>query len=288
MKIKNILVALDLSELDVTLIKYCSMLAKKHETENVYFIHNVKKYEISNLFSEQLENISIEDIIEEELDNSISKHFDADCNYELLVSDDAYTESLISYVANKYHADLIVLGNKNTYKGSGSVSGKLLRMAKCNILSIPKEANLNPENFMVATDFSSASLKAFNIASSINKKKESVLKILNVFKIPQLFFPYIKVDKAREKVEKHVGLQFEKLLNKVKTSNVETLKASAGDDSIPEKIRAVAEKEKTDILFVADKGHNNFTSLLVGSVTEELFTHDLHVPLWVVKRYIAS
>ena len=288
MKIKNILVALDLSELDITLIKYCSMLAKNYGTENVYFIHNVKKYEISSLFSEQLENINIEEIIEEELENSISKHFDTDCNYELLVSDDAYTESLISYVANKYHTNLIIVGNKNTYKGSGSVSGKLLRMAKCNVLLIPKEANLNPENLMVATDFSSASLKAFHTASDMSSKQKSTLKALNVFKIPQLFFPYIKIDKAREKVEKHVDSQFEKLLQKTKAKHIETLKASAGEDSIPEKIRTIAEKDKTDILFVADKGHNNFTSLLVGSVTEELFTQDLHVPLWVVKRYIAS
>lgn len=284
MKIKNILVALDLSELDITLIKYCSMLAKNYGTENVYFIHNVKKYEISSLFSEQLENINIE----EELENSISQHFDTDCNYELLVSDDAYTESLISYVANKYHTNLIIVGNKNTYKGSGSVSGKLLRMAKCNVLLIPKEANLNPENLMVATDFSSASLKAFHTASDMSSKQKSTLKALNVFKIPQLFFPYIKIDKAREKVEKHVDLQFEKLLQKTKAKHIETLKASAGEDSIPEKIRTITEKDKTDILFVADKGHNNFTSLLVGSFTEELFTQDLHVPLWVVKRYIAS
>ncbi|TDQ21962.1 universal stress protein [Tenacibaculum caenipelagi] len=286
MKIKNILVALDLSELDTLLIQYTSNLAKKYNTDNVYFIHNVKKYEISNLFAEQLEDINIEDIIEEELENSINKHFNADCNYELLVSDDSYTEGLIGYVANKYMVDLIVLGNKNTYKGSGSVSGKLLRMAKCDVLSIPKEAKIIPENFMVATDFSTASQKAFHIASAMSSYNNTLLKALHVFKIPQLFFPYIKVEKALEKVEKHTDKLFNKLLQKINASNIEVIRVSAGEDSIPEKIRTVAEKEKTDILFVADKGHNNFTSLLVGSVTEELFTHDLHVPLWVVKRHV--
>lgn len=284
MKIKTILVALDLSELDTVLIKYSSMLAEKYETENLYFIHNVKKYELSSLFSEQLEDIHIEDLIEKELEQKISKNFTADCEYELLVSDDTYTESLISYVANKYNSDLIILGNKNTYKGSGSVSGKLLRMVKSNILSIPNEANLNPKNFMVATDFSSASIKAFNTALAISKKEETPLKALNVFKIPQQFFPYINIDKAREKIMKHVELQFGKLLNKVQNTNVEPIKVSAGEDRISEKIRAVAEKEKTDILFISDKGHNSFTSLLVGSVTEDIFTHDLHIPLWVVKR----
>lgn len=93
MKIKNILVPLDLSELDTLLIQYANNLAKKHDTENVYFIHNVKKYELENLFAEQLENINIEEIVEEELEELISKHFTTDCNYELLVSDDPYSKS---------------------------------------------------------------------------------------------------------------------------------------------------------------------------------------------------
>lgn len=284
MKIKNILVPLDLSELDTLLIQYATNLAKKYETENVYFIHNVKKYELSELFAEQLENINIEEIIEEQLEENINKHFTAECEHELLVSDDTYTEELISYVANKYNVDLIILGNKNTYKGSGSVSGKLLRMAKCSVLSLPKETNLNPKNFMVATDFSTVSHKAFKTALAISKQEQSVLKALHVFKIPQLFFPYVKIEKAKEKVEKYITKQYSKLLTKINCPDLETLKVSAGNDSVPEKIRSFAEKEKTDILFVADKGQNNFTSFLVGSVTEELFTHDIRVPLWVVKR----
>jgi hypothetical protein len=47
---------------------------------------------------------------------------------------------LINYIVNKYEVQLALIGNKNKIKGTGAVSGKLLRLLKCNILSIPKSA----------------------------------------------------------------------------------------------------------------------------------------------------
>jgi hypothetical protein len=41
---------------------------------------------------------------------------------------------------------------------------------------------------------------------------------------------------------------------------------------------------RVDLIIVADKGRNTFSSLLVGSVTEELFNQDLKMPLWIVKH----
>jgi hypothetical protein len=46
------------------------------------------------------------------------------------------SEALINYIVNE--VQLALIGNKNKIKGTGAVSGKLLRLLKCNILSIPK------------------------------------------------------------------------------------------------------------------------------------------------------
>jgi hypothetical protein len=60
---KNILVALDLTDIDNTLIEYASFIAESLKVEKVYFVHNIKKYEISELFEEQLKNLNLDEII---------------------------------------------------------------------------------------------------------------------------------------------------------------------------------------------------------------------------------
>jgi hypothetical protein len=54
---------------------------------------------------------------------------------------DPYSEALINYIVNKYEVQLALIGNKNKIKGTGAVSGKLLRLLKC-ILSSQKQNQL--------------------------------------------------------------------------------------------------------------------------------------------------
>ncbi len=280
--IKNILVALDLSVLDEQLITYASYVATLTNAENVYFVHNIKKFETSELFQKEFEAMNLEQLIETKIEKNIQKHYTAKAPHEILISDDVYTESLINYIANKYLVNLVVVGNKNTYKGTGAVSGKLLRMLKCDVLSVPSKFVLPPKKLLCTTDFSGKSFKGIKRGMEIKEKTGGNLACLNVHKIPAQYFPMLDLDKLRDKIERHTQKAFVKLFTKLKTNAVSPVSKLAGNDSIPEKIRKLAESEY-DIVFISDKGHNNFTSLFVGSVTEELFTHYLEVPLWVVK-----
>jgi hypothetical protein len=70
----------------------------------------------------------------------VAEKFKSSVEWEVLISEDPYSEALINYIVNKYEVQLALIGNKNKIKGTGAVSGKLLRLLKCNILSIPKSA----------------------------------------------------------------------------------------------------------------------------------------------------
>ena len=133
-EIKNIMVALDLSDIDSTLIEYASFIAETLKVKKVYFVHNIKKYEISELFEEQLKDINLDEIIGDELNEKVEEKFTSSAEWEVLISEDPYTESLINYIVNKYEIQLALIGNKNKSNGTGVVSGKLLRILKCNSL----------------------------------------------------------------------------------------------------------------------------------------------------------
>lgn len=281
--IDKILVALDLTSTDDDLIKYASFMAETMKPSQVYFVHNIKKYEISELFQEQLKSLNLEEAISEELEEKVSRLFTADISTKVLISEDPYTESLVSYIARKYAIDLVILGNKTKDKGTGVVSEKLMRMLKCDILSIPSQAKLKLDNIWTGTDFSRESVKAFKVAENIKAITNAKITASHIYNVPVQFTPYLDKEEMVPKIEKHTREKFEKFLKKNKIEHSEIRIIRGRDVSVAERLSLEAEKAGCDLLVVGDKGGNVFSSLLVGSVADELFDRSLKIPLWIAK-----
>ena len=278
------MVALDLSSMDNHLIEYSSFLADKLNVEQVYFIHNIKKYEISELFDEELKKLNLDQIIGDELNEKVESRYTASAPWEVLISEDSNTESLIHYTANKYQIDLVLLGNKSPKKGTGVVPSKLLRLLKCSILSIPKTAPKQLEKIWVGTDFSAHSRKSFALAEMLKNKLQVQLNAVHVYHVPIQFSPYVTREDAAQKIEKHLQQKAIKFVKKLNTNNPDELHLIyAKESSVIEKFTLEIEKQKPDLIILSDKGGNNISSLLIGSLTEELFEEHLSRPLLVVK-----
>ena len=283
-KINNILVALDLSEIDETLIRYASFVAERLKAENVYFVHNIKKYEISKLFSEHLKDVNLDEVIGDDLNEKVESHFKASANWEVLISEDPYSESLLKYIADKYAINLAIVGNKKHEKGTGVVSSKLLRMLRCDILAVPRNAKEKIDTIWAGTDFSHDSRKVFRVTKDLQEGHQTQLKVVHVYSVPVQFSPYVSPESMASKVEKHVEEKFDKFLKKLNYSGpIEPLIFLGRESGAAQKILNNIGNSDADILVVSDKGGNTFSPFAAGSVTEELFNANLEVPLWVVK-----
>ena len=281
---KNILVALDLSDIDNTLTEYASFIAESLQVEKVYFVHNIKKYEISELFEEQLKDLNLDEIIGDELNEKIAEKFTSSAAWEVLISEDPYSESLINYIVDKYVIQLALIGNKNKSRGTGVVSGKLLRLLKCDILSIPKDTTPVISSIWAGTDFSNASKKVFKVAESLQKTTTAKVKAMHIYNVPVQFSPYIPKEHLDSKIENHLKEKYAKFIKKIAFDGDLTSEIILGRDiGIAENLISKAEASGVNLIIVGDKGRNTFSSLLVGSVTEELFNQDMEVPLWIVK-----
>ena len=281
--VDKILVALDLTSIDADLIKYASFISETLKPEKVYFVHNIKKYEISELFKDQLKDIDLDKLISEELDEKISANFKAKAETEVLISEDPYTESLINYIAHKYMIDLVIVGNKNKKKGTGVISDKLMRLLKCDILSVPANPELNLSRVWVGTDFSKDSRKTFQLTDILQQQAGAKITAVHIFNVPIQFTPYLDKEEMIPKIEKHTNEKFQKFLSKLGSKPDETRIIRGREASVSEKLISEARKSKAELLVVADKGGNVFSSLLVGSVTDELFNSEMNLPLWIVK-----
>lgn len=281
---KTILVALDLSKTDETLITYASFLAKTLGLEQVYFVHNIKTYELSQLFAEQLENINLDELIGEELNEKVNKLFTAQVSWEVLISEDPYTETLINYIVNKYSIELVVLGNKNHLKGSSTVSGKLLRILKCDIFLVPKNPEYEITNIWIGTDFSRESKKAFAMAFNISQINNASMTAAHVYSVPIQFSPYLPKGLMAPKIKEHVTEKCRKFIQKLEYQVPVNQKIIPGRDTgIADQLIEEAQKAKADLLLIGDKGNNNFSTLLIGSVTENIFNQITSPALWIVK-----
>lgn len=281
---KNILVALDLSDLDEVLIKYASFIAQRLKAQKVYFVHNIKKYEISALFEEQLKDVNLDQVIGDELNDKVEEHFKAEIEWEVLISEDPYSESLIKYVVDKYAIQLAIVGNKKHEKGTGLVSGKLLRLLRCDILAVPRAAKPKIELIWAGSDLSPESRKVFNATKALQESGGTSLKLVHVYSVPVQFSPYVSPESMAPKVEKHVQEKIEKYIKKTNYSEpIEPLIFLGRESGAAQKIIANIKKSEADLLVVTDKGGNTFSPFAVGSVTEELFNANFGVPLWVVK-----
>ena len=281
--IKNILVGLDLSDMDEELIRYTSYLADHLGAKNVVFVHNIKKHEVSELFKEQLKDIDLDELISDELDELVATNFKANAEAEVLISEDPYTESLINYIVQRNMIDLVVVGNKNNHVGSGIIPDKLIRMVRCDILSVPRNAAYSLATVFVGTDFSASSVKTFTLARFLQDNVGSKVIAGHVYNVPIQFSPYLDKEEMVPKIEKHVREKFDRFLGKVGMKDIEIHIVRGRNTSVAQKMVEDTKRTNADILMVADKGGNVFSSLLIGSVTDELFRSVLDIPLWVVK-----
>lgn len=281
---KNLLVALDLSDIDKSLLKYTQYLTTILPVKKVFFVHNIKKHEITDLFKEQLQDIDIEQIISDELDEFIGKNFKSDVEYETMISEDLYTESLISYIVSKYGIDTVILGNKNSDQSTGVLPSKLVRLLKCQILWVPKRKDYRIDKIWIGTDFSNSSLRAFEMGYNIQKKPKATVEGIHIYNLPLHFSPYLPSDKIKVKVHEAT----KKRSTKFKKKLAETIKihlVAGRDANVANVLKDLISNNDVDLLIVSDKGNSSFSPFFIGSVTEELMNQNIKIPIMIVKKH---
>jgi len=280
---KNILVALDLSNIDKALLQYTTYLTEIFPVDKVIFIHNIKKHEITDLFKEQLQDVDIEQVISEELDDFVLNNFNSKTDYETIVSEDLYTESLISYIVNKYSIDTVILGNKIDNNSSGILPNKLVRLLKCQILWVPEREDYSINKVWVGTDFSNSSLRAFTMAFKFKKKIKAVAEGVHVYNLPLHFSPYLPSDKIKVKVHDATKKRCSKFKKKLAESTKIHLVAGR-DANVANVIKDLITNNDVDLLIVSDKGNSSFSPFFIGSVTQELMNQNIDIPIMIVKK----
>ena len=188
-QIKKLIVCLDQSALDATLVRFASFISNVNQTKKIYFTNVIRNLNIPKDVLEEFPHL-IDNMVEErkaQMKEVVENNFGNDENVEFsYVVKEGQLSKKILKLAHEKSADMILVGRKVTLPGTGVVSQRLARRASCSLLIIPEKAEPKMEKLLVPSDFSDYSKDAMEEAIMIVEKYGGNTEIVcqNVFTVP--------------------------------------------------------------------------------------------------------
>lgn len=288
--IKKIFVSLDMSEMDALLVRFASFIANSTSAEHVYFANVVRNFNIPADVKKEfpdLEKNAIQERVDK-INEVVKKHFkcDKDIKVECLASPGQ--TGVVLNLANKYDADLFIVGQKKVLPGTGVLAQRLARRASCNLFIIPEGSEPGVKKILVPMDFSKYSKLAIDQAIEIARRNGPDVEIVcqNVYSVPAGYHYTGKTfDEFAEVMRKHAEDDYKKFIKKVNTHGVKisTVYSIDNNDNLASDIYDLADKIKPDAIIIGAKGRTATAAIFLGSLAEKLVNSKMSHPLLVVR-----
>ncbi|MFO8236423.1 MAG: universal stress protein [Bacteroidales bacterium] len=290
--IKNLdtmLVCLDLTDIDHSLIRYASFLSQKLETDKIIFIHAIQAYDLPDKGSKKYPDLksSLSKTIEEEINSVVSNHFKKQIKTEVTtkIEDEDASNVIIEFI-KKENVDLTLIGQKAGEKREGHYGHKIAAKAQSDLMFIPEDPELSIEKILCAIDLSKLSVKAFRRSLDIANAINAEMVCQYIFDSSKSYFP-AATNRTSSAMEKQFRKKYNKFVKQfgLKPTDIkcryevnETMKSQA------EKIYQSAEEENTQLIIIGSKGQTSSITSLLGNITENFRRMKKQIPIMIMKN----
>jgi len=288
--IKKLIVCLDQTELDDTLIEFASFISKVNQTKKVYFVNVIRNLSIPKEVLEEFPNL-VDNMISERKKAMKSKVKAKFNGYEktdvsFVVREGSLSKKILKLAEDK-SADMIVMGRKVNLPGTGIASLRLARRASCSLLIVPEGSTPKVDKLLVPIDFSEYSKDALEEAVLIAKKYGNTQIICqNVYHVPSGYhFTGKTYEEFAAVMEKNAKANFAKFIKKIDIKSVSITPVYTVDedeDPVQDIVSLAVELEVGGIIIGA-KGRTAATALFIGSMAERLIQVNESMPLLVTR-----
>jgi nucleotide-binding universal stress UspA family protein len=290
-EIKRVLVAVDLTEMDETLVQYVTMLSNQIALDKIYFFNVIKNFELPDEIVEKYPNVvapqdeaarkEIQFTIDQEAGNQLKSE------YEIKVVEGNRAEQVLKWAKIK-EVDLIVLGRKSGLDGEGIISGKVVKLSPCSVIFVPEVLPNTLQKIVVPIDYSSASKLAFEFSLNLAKNIQGLkITCLNIYGIPSGYHTTGKsYEEFGEIMKNNSKDSFQKFIEyyDTKGKSIDAKFELDEKESISKKIYQFAVREKASAIVIGSKGRTQVAAILLGSIAEKLIQLNAQLPLIVVKQ----
>lgn len=287
---KNLLVGLDNSALDATLVKYASFLVDRTSAEKVQFVNIVRNLNIPKEVKKEFPDI-VANAMEErknKIKETVKANFKPKKKVKITYLVKQGQVPMILDIANKAKTDLIIIGQKKTLDGTGILAMRLARRASCNLLIVPENVEPGVDRFLVPIDFSSYSKLALEQTIDFAVKTGGKAEIFcqNVYTVPAGYHYTGKTfDEFAEIMKKNAQEQFSKFIKKIDTRGIKITDIYSHDtnENLASDIYDLADELNVDFVIIGAKGRTATAALFLGSLAEKMVNDKMNHPLLVVR-----
>ncbi len=170
----------------------------------------------------------------------------------------------IGDLAQRVHADLIVVGTAESHGILGSTADRVIRKAPCPVLAIRSEASFPPTRVEIPVDFSPISAHAlregldFLAQIGCPAAETEVLFVLNPFEIGG------SINFSPEQIQRFAGEELGRFVAANEKARPCAARVRSGYER--EEILATLQERKVDLAVLGTHGRGGFERLVIGSV----------------------
>jgi nucleotide-binding universal stress UspA family protein len=290
-QLNHILVTLDLSDMDDSLIRYTKFLVDKIKPESVTFLHVLRPYEIPKEIIEAFPHLDepVTDVIKEGLQDKIKELFPTENGIKtnIEVKEGYPTETIVKFT-QKNDITLTLMGKKMGYEGRGSIVRKVLGIIPSSVMLVSETAHRKIENVLVRMDFSKMSEMALKMALRLKELTGSEVVCHHVHKLPLNYFPQGNPEqdkRLQQYVEKHSNKEFQKFMKRFRY-NAGEVPFSYSLDIENEEAQLLYNRALAvgaDMIVIGSKIKSELADIIVDSTSEKLASADKNIPVFIVK-----
>lgn len=284
--LKKIIVCLDHSEMDQTILRNACEISKAAGTSSITFINVIKDFNLPDAIKKDFPEL-LKKALEErkkDISDQIAEHFNCETPHKISILQGNETKEILK-VANESKADLIILGRK---KSSDSVlSTRIARRSPCSLLLVPQNSKVKFDNILVPVDFSDYSLLSLKRALNITEGKKSRVFLQNVYNVPSSYrYSGKTYEQFAEIMKEHASKDLGALLKRVEISDQELVPVYTLDKSgnLMKLVYSEAKKKKADLIIMGAKGRTMASALLIGSKSERMIRINSEIPLLMIRK----
>lgn len=289
-KRERILVLMDTSEADKTLLKFVSLMVSVSQTKEIHFFNSIRTMNIPDDVLKDFPDIKQKTIADrkQQLESLVKNNLDSETAAltQIHVQEGAPSRGILNFV-DSHNIDLIIMGRHKSFEGGGILSNRLARRAACSLFIIPEDSEPGTNTILVPCDFSPHSKIAMEEAILIARKYGSTKLICqNVYTVPGGYHYSGKTfEEFAEVMEKNAAKEFAKFMAGIDHEGVhiEPVYTLDENDDPVEDIINYARETKPDAIVIGVKGRTATTALFIGSKAEQLIQLNNEIPMLVVR-----
>lgn len=296
---KKILVGLDGSQMDQTLISFINYILLSSPVEHIYFLNVINK--VQHLADDGIQAKKIDEAaikirkekLGQKIKEGIKNHSNAQMHIEVIKGNPV--KEFLQFMEEE-DIDIVITGRKKDLAWGGVLNKKLARRAACNLIVIPESYTPGLKKLLVPVDvahfnidaLADYSKQAIEYAIYVSRSNNNQVEIVcqNVYSVPTGFHSTGKTfEQFGEIMRENSVKAFESWLKGIDHEGVPIMPVYSlkKDLSYGEIIRKTAEEQDIDGIIIGAKGRSSSSSIFMSSSAEDLIRNIDYLPLTIVR-----